>query len=245
MSKTKEQKDDPQEDVLRKPSEWTYNIILQTFCDFLTVAIHTILFTRDLYHPELFERARKYNTVVRRSRHPMLNDWIRDVIASVNEELKKCTINRVSIIILSADETPMERYVFDVSSFPNIPEQEHNIPISSTSATFTHSDLLEQFRATLIRIQQSATTLGKLPEDSTFTVAIELKEQEGKPAQYPDPWISAQPQQNVVQVNGDGESVRTRVTTKPLRNIEIGPIKIDAWIEESKAKGKLKEGERA
>ncbi|GAO49492.1 hypothetical protein G7K_3641-t1 [Saitoella complicata NRRL Y-17804] len=243
MSKTKEHKDDPQEVMLRKPSEWTHNIILQTFCDFLTVAIHTILFIRDLYPPELFERARKYNTVVRRSRHPMLNDWIRDVVTSVNEELKKCTVNRVSVIILSADETPMERFVFDVSSFPNIPEQEHNIPISSTSATFTQSDLLEQFRATLIRIQQSATTLGKLPEDCTFTVAIELKEHEDKPAQYPDPWIPAQPQQNGVQVNG--ESVRTRVTTKPLRNIEIGPIKIDAWIEESRAKGKLKEGERA
>ncbi|SLM40239.1 DNA-binding HORMA [Lasallia pustulata] len=44
-----------------KPTLDTYAAIVSTFSDFLTVAIHTILYERNIYPPTSFLSARKYN----------------------------------------------------------------------------------------------------------------------------------------------------------------------------------------
>lgn len=58
---------------------------LTTFA--VEVAIHTILYVRQVYPPELFVRRRKYDTPVFQSRHPDLNEYIATAVNSISEEL--------------------------------------------------------------------------------------------------------------------------------------------------------------
>jgi len=61
----------------------TYQSLLTTFSDFLTVAIHTILYERAIYPPSTFISTRKYNFPVRQNRHPRVCRLVRrgEVIA--------------------------------------------------------------------------------------------------------------------------------------------------------------------
>lgn len=67
----------------------TYQAVVLAFRDFLTVAIHTILYERDVYPRASFLKARKYNYPVRQSRHPKVCRWIQDAVAAVEVEMLK------------------------------------------------------------------------------------------------------------------------------------------------------------
>lgn len=51
------------------------------------VAIHTILYVRQVYPAELFIRRKKYDTPVFQSRHPALNAYVSGAVKAVGEEL--------------------------------------------------------------------------------------------------------------------------------------------------------------
>jgi hypothetical protein len=51
------------------------------------VAIHTILYVRQIYPADLFVRRKKYDTPVFRSRHPALNEYISGAVKAIGDEL--------------------------------------------------------------------------------------------------------------------------------------------------------------
>lgn len=51
------------------------------------VAIHTILYVRQVYPADLFVRRKKYETPVYQSRHPGLNEYIAGAIKAIGDEL--------------------------------------------------------------------------------------------------------------------------------------------------------------
>ena len=67
----------------------TYQAVVSAYCDFLTVAIHTILYERNIYLQTSFLKARKYNYPVRQSRHPKVCKWIQDAVVAVAGEMLK------------------------------------------------------------------------------------------------------------------------------------------------------------
>ena len=67
----------------------TYHAVVSAYSDFLTVAIHTILYERNIYPQASFIRARKYNYPVRQSRHPKVCKWVMDAVAAVEVEMLK------------------------------------------------------------------------------------------------------------------------------------------------------------
>ena len=67
----------------------TYQSVVSAYSDFLTVAIHTILYERNIYPQTSFIKARKYNYPVRQNRHPSLCKWIMDAVAAVEVEMLK------------------------------------------------------------------------------------------------------------------------------------------------------------
>jgi len=71
----------------------TYHAVVLAFSDFLTVAIHTILYERDIYPRESFLNARKYNYPVKQSRHPKVCKWVLDAVAAVEVEMLKVRAN--------------------------------------------------------------------------------------------------------------------------------------------------------
>jgi hypothetical protein len=67
----------------------TYRDLVGVFADFLIVAIHTILYERDIYPRASFLSARKYDFPVRQNRHPKVCKWIFDAVSAVETELLK------------------------------------------------------------------------------------------------------------------------------------------------------------
>ena len=67
----------------------SYEALVLSFTEFFTVAIHTILYERNIYPRTSFLNARKYNYPVRQSRHPQVCKWIQDAIAAVQNEMLK------------------------------------------------------------------------------------------------------------------------------------------------------------
>jgi mitotic spindle assembly checkpoint protein MAD2B len=216
----------------------TFQTFVGVFSDFLIVAIHTILYERDIYPRDSFLSAKKYNYSVRQSRHPKVCQWITDAVAAVQTELLKGTVDRVALVIYSAQDTPLERFVFDLSRFPFVPKEYHFTPMSRTTddgetvAVLPRVDLEEQMRATMSRLSSCGSTLKPLPESCTFTIAIELRDNTSPPIGHPQPWIPAQP--DLRNTNPDAAKKNSR--TMPIRAVSAGDMVFETWIEEAKAK---------
>lgn len=95
--------------------------LFNSFTSFLTVAIHTILYYRDIYPRQTFLSAKAFNLAVHQSRHPKVCAWINDAVDAVLTQLAKGAVDRVAVVIHSAPGTALERWMFDVSHFPSWP----------------------------------------------------------------------------------------------------------------------------
>jgi len=186
----------------------------------------------------------------------------------------QCTVASTSLIIHSPDSTLLERYLFSTTSFPRIPPSDHLTPFAPApeSATTTTppdiaappptttaptdptkekrfhpppaSNLPEQFRATLARLSTLHNDLAPLPRDCSFTVAIELRDEQGveAPIGNPQPWVAAEPGlQREREGGGDGERGKSGkdvggVKTTPVRSLEAGAFVMEVWVEEGRGK---------
>ena len=220
-------------------SKPTFRTLVTSFTDFLTVAIHTILYERNIYPQISFLSARKYNFAVRQNRHPKVCEWINDAVTAVETELLKGTVERVAVVIYDTSNTPLERFMFDVSRFPTVPASDLDTPLEraeadgETTAVLPLVDMEEQFRATMDKLSNCGSVLKSLPKGCTFTVAIELKNEGEAPISHPQPWMPVQP----TGLNGS-QSERQGTTTVPVRTVAAGDMIFETWIEESTDRSK-------
>ncbi|KAL8940446.1 MAG: hypothetical protein Q9216_002816 [Gyalolechia sp. 2 TL-2023] len=229
----------------------SYQALVSAFSDFLTVAIHTILYERDIYPRSSFLTARKYNWPVRQSRHPKVCKWIQDAVAAVEVEMLKCALSAVSLVIHAPPPSSavLERYLFSTAAFPSVPSSELLTPFADS--TPPAADLPEQFRATLARLSTLSSSLSPLPSDCSFTLVAELRDEGGvqPPLGPTTPWIAAEPglqKQRKTDEHVQDESEAGRRTkigkdlggfkTTPVRNLESGAFAMELWIEEGRAK---------
>ncbi|KAF3915255.1 hypothetical protein ABW20_dc0110510 [Dactylellina cionopaga] len=229
----------------------TYANLVASFSDLLLVSIHTILFEREIYPSSLFIAARKYNHPVRQARHPRVCQWIQDAVNACAEELLKCTVDLVCINIISPSNTPLERFVFDVSRFPVVAasdihspfvqvagEDYDGTPVVPDSQDFHQVDLEEQLRAILTKLSYSSVKLGKLPKDCTFSVSMELKKDSPAPEGNPPAWVAAEYQGNDKTRRPTTNSQRASETNRtiPVRSLAMGALSLETWIEEAEGK---------
>jgi mitotic spindle assembly checkpoint protein MAD2B len=162
-----------------------YQSLITTFTDFLVVAIHTILYERGLYPQETFLLTRAYNFPVRQNRHPEVCKWIMDAVTAIYAQLIKGTVSKVVFVIYSDQQEVMERFLFDVSAFPSVPEKERFTEFEGTTAEEGDDgkeefkvnliDIEEQLRATVRKLAYCGSKLKELPNDCSYTLAVELK----------------------------------------------------------------------
>jgi len=57
--------------------------LVEVLLEFLEALVHQVLFVRELYSPQLFERQRLYGIAVRRARHPDLAAYIASAVAGL------------------------------------------------------------------------------------------------------------------------------------------------------------------
>ena len=215
----------------------TLRIIIAAFTDFLTVAIHTVLYERAIYPPTSFLSARKYNFSVRQNRHPKVCEWVNDAVSAVETELLKGSVARVAIVIYTKDNMPVERFMLDVSRFPTVALADLDTPMERTAAngervpTLPRIDMEEQFRATLSRLASCSSALKPLPSGCIFNVAIELKEEGQPPLNHPQPWMPVQP------VQADIALGQVQKKAVPVRAVAAGEMLLECWIEEANRAG--------
>ncbi len=226
-----------------------FSSLVSSFTDFLTVAIHTILYERSIYPQSSFLTARKYNFPVRQSRHPKVCQWIQDAVAAAESEMLKCTVARVAIVIYSPLQQPLERFMFDLSKFPEIPLTEASTPFERTptrqnSGKALNVDMEEQFRAVMSKLSVCGGLLKPIPTGCSFTVAIELKDKVDPPMGHPQPWIPVQPSLQVRKSHQDHDDPKDRkgadlggAKVTPVRSVEAAELAFEMWIEEGRRQG--------
>lgn len=209
----------------------TFITFVTAFTDFLTVAIHTILYERGIYPKTSFISARKYNFAVRQSRHPKVCEWINDAVSAVEVELLKGSAERVAVVIYSKQNKPLERVVFDVSHFPVVPAGEHHTTLEAIEGSDTPVlpmvDLEEQLRATMSRLSTCGSNMKQLPAECTFTVAVELRPEGQAPLAHPQRWIPAEE-----SAEARDRSANLDKQIRPLRAVRAGNMVFETWIEE-------------
>lgn len=163
--------------------------LLSSFTTFLTLTLHTLLYHRALYPKTTFLTARALNLPVHQSRHPGLCTWINDAVASVAAQLRKGTVRRIAIAMHAAKTFDvLERWVFDVDLFPagwgDREEATYNPALvegGDDDGVVNWTDVNEALRGALRRVAQKAEMMPDLPEGSTFTVAVELRDDANAP----------------------------------------------------------------
>ncbi|KAH8593525.1 DNA-binding protein, partial [Bisporella sp. PMI_857] len=221
----------------------TYQALLTTFTDFLLVAFHTILYERKLYPQTTFLLTRAYNFPVRQNRHPLVCKWILDAVTAIQTQLLKGVVKRVIFVIYSQQNEVLERFLFDTSGFPMVPEKERFTEFASVETDaeeignelqISKIDIEEQLRATIRKLAYCGSKLGDLPDGCTYTVAVELKDEAEPPIGDPQPWIPSQPSLQTGE-KGKSETVGKDLRgtkTVPVRAVESGEFVFESWIEE-------------
>ncbi|KAF2667313.1 DNA-binding protein [Microthyrium microscopicum] len=230
----------------------TYVQLVAHFLDFLIICIHTILYERDVYPRESFVAIRRYNYPVRHSQVPEVKEWINEAIDSIEVEMKKGAVERVCLIIFSRFGDPLERFVFDLASFPTVTRRDWFVPFASTSpeerkrireAGLRTANMDQQFRAVMQKLQFMQRDLEPLPEHVSWTIAIEVKDEAEAPGPIENketPWIPVEPSLQKESAYGEvpayvGEDIGG-VKTTPLRHVEAGEMAFEMWVEEGAAK---------
>ncbi|CAF3510769.1 unnamed protein product [Fusarium graminearum] len=193
--------------------------LLSSFTTFLTLTLHTLLYHRGLYPATTFLTARALNLPVHQSRHPGLS------------------------IVMHAAKTfdVLERWVFDVETFPvgwgDREERNYNpvlVEGVDEEGGVNWTDVNEALRGALRRISHAAEMLSALPEGSTFTLAVELRDGASAPIGHPQHWIPSQPnlQPPTDTSLNQGSAIGGQNTT-PIRSVQAGPLFFECWIEQS------------
>jgi mitotic spindle assembly checkpoint protein MAD2B len=244
----------------------THSSLVNTFASFLTVVIHQVLSLRKIYPPVSFVSTRAYNYPVRQSRHPAVCEWVNDAVAMVRDQLEKNVLANIAVCIFECDQNNvLERWVIDLRSFPVVDRKEKDTPFarvedeeSESGANETplrrsvnRADLEAQFRAVLSRLSVSAAKLVPLPcgddaPELSFTVTMEVRDEADRPTgrrRLPEQgWIAAEPEAFESGSDEDethlidGHAARPQGKTMPIRRLEAGELRMEVWVEESKAK---------
>ncbi|KAJ3465977.1 hypothetical protein MRS44_006635 [Fusarium solani] len=230
------------------PSSQAANL-LSSFTTFLTLTLHTLLYHRALYPAATFLTARALNLPVHQSRHPGLCTWINDSVAAVSAQLRKGTVRRIAITMHAAKSFDvLERWVFDVEAFPAWgdagmeEEQEEEaflaagIEAEEEDESVNWTDVNEALRGALRRVAHAAEMMPPLPAGSTFTLAVELRDEAAAPISHPQHWIPSQPnlQPPTETSLNQGSSLGGQNTT-PIRSVQAGPLFFECWIEQSES----------
>ena len=244
----------------------TQSALITTLTSFLTVSIHHLLFLRRIYPPVSFLSSRAYNYPVRQNRHPVVCEWVQSAIDAIRDQLEKGTVEKVAMCIFECDTNEvLERWTFDLKALPVVDREEMETvfesrnegadggeerPNNGLRQKLNVADLEAQFRAVLSRLNAAAGKMTALPEDRvySFTMTIEVKENADRPvgrlgkeerkwvAAEPEPFVNDEGGSDNQRNNNEGRGREQDGKTVPVRRLEAGELRMEVWIEESRAK---------
>ena len=82
--------------------------------EFLEVAVHNVLYVRNIYPSSIFVRRKKYGVPVQMSTHPYLNEYITECLKTIRDLLQKNEVRKVTVTFFNESQRAIERFVFDI-----------------------------------------------------------------------------------------------------------------------------------
>ncbi|KAI9512544.1 DNA-binding protein [Russula earlei] len=225
----------------------TFNQAVRGITEFIEVAVHTILYVRQVYPADIFVRRKKYETPVYQSRHPGLNEYISGAVKAIGDELVLGDVEKVVVVIKDKDEVALERFIFSIQTMIAIESFNKNTSVEGAMAT---TALGQYFRSFMVKLSMIESQLAELPRDGVrsysyginnaradssggeITFAIVLELQEGKvPSAMPDkddppPWLPA-----VTQHTTSGASEKAELHM--VRAVDTGVVNLSLAVQES------------
>ncbi|KAH1175876.1 hypothetical protein KIL84_022401 [Mauremys mutica] len=141
-------------------------VVADVLSEFLEVAVHLILYVREVYPIGIFQKRKKYNVPVQMSCHPELNQYIQDTLHCVKPLLEKNDVEKVVVVILDKEHHPVERFVFEITQ----------PPLLSISSDSLLSHVEQLLRAFILKISVCDAVLDNNPPGCTFTVLVHTRE---------------------------------------------------------------------
>ncbi|KAL0576803.1 hypothetical protein V5O48_005173 [Marasmius crinis-equi] len=209
----------------------TYKQTAYAITEFIEIAIHTILYVRQVYPADLFVRRKKYDTPVFQARHPALNEYISDAVKAIREEVIHGNVDKVIVVIKDKDQLALERFIFSLDTMIQIQAFDKD---TSVEDAMSPQALGQYFRSFLVKLNFVEAQLGQmyLGDDVSFAIMLELKEnKEPTPrnAKEPAPWIPADTQHTTAGASEDAE-------LHMIRAVNTGIINLSLTVQESDVK---------
>jgi mitotic spindle assembly checkpoint protein MAD2B len=191
----------------------------------LIVAIHQILYERNIYPPTTFITARKYGLPVQQIRHPDLCDYINHKTTAVHRAILSGTVKRISVVIFVQD-LPREQFVFDITKLSQRrlamagkqTELEEHLPLV---------DAAEQLRAVLGKLRDHCVALEALDEQGTFRIVMDTDKDSALGAGDILEWKTI-PKTGTVENCCSGEHALNNVK---IWSVEAGALAFELWYE--------------
>ena len=130
-------------------------------CDFLSAAIHLILYARRVYPRDIFERRRHLDVTVFRSRHKELNEHVALVVRGARGLLERGEADALVVAILGSRGEALERFRFELR-------------LASDGRVVDVPALLAQLRGFLLKLHVCDSLLAPLPADQELSFTTEL-----------------------------------------------------------------------
>uniref|UniRef100_A0A8C1ZMX6 Mitotic spindle assembly checkpoint protein MAD2B n=2 Tax=Cyprinus carpio TaxID=7962 RepID=A0A8C1ZMX6_CYPCA len=148
-------------------------VVADILCEFLEVAIHLILYVREIYPSGIFQKRKKYNVPVQMSCHPELNQYIQDTLHCVKPLIQKNEAEKVVMVIMDKEHHPVERFVFEISQ-PPLLSIRWKLYIFLICTLLSHVEQL--LRAMILKISVCDAVLDNNPPGCTFTLLVHTRE---------------------------------------------------------------------
>ncbi|KAH9486521.1 Mitotic spindle assembly checkpoint protein MAD2B [Psilocybe cubensis] len=206
----------------------TFNQTVHAIAEFIEVAIHTILYVRQVYPAEIFVRRKKYETPVFQSRHPALNDYITGAVKAIADELVHGKIDKVVVVLKDKEQIALERYIFSIETMIQIEGFNKDVGVEDA---MTPSSLMQYFRSFLIKLNMIEAQIGQMHmgDDLSFAIILELKDDAAPThsnTKDPPPWIPA-----VTQHTTSGTTKQAELNM--IRAVNTGIINLSLAVQES------------
>ncbi|XP_028401792.1 mitotic spindle assembly checkpoint protein MAD2B-like isoform X2 [Dendronephthya gigantea] len=207
----------------QEPETTGGTVAANLLCEFLEVAIHLILYIREIYPAGIFEKRKKYNVPVQMSCHPELNQYIQNVLKTLRPCLEKGEVEKICVVIIDKEFHPLEKFVFEIQ----IPSEFASL--RTDDKYFFHIE--SALRAFLLKISVCDAMLKPNPPDCRFSLLVYTKqsavlrvEDEDKTQAFP--WMNVE----------KNETEMKSSSIIPLKSTSSEILKMQLFVEESEKK---------
>jgi len=204
--------------------------VLDTFIEFLIVAIHQILYERSIYLPRTFTAVEIYRLPVQQSRHPGLCAYINHAATVIRDAILSGMIKRISVVIFVQD-LPCEQFVFDISRLSQ-KRLDTAGKQSELEETFSVVDAEEQLRAVLSKLIYYCISLEALDEHRTFNTVIEPDDASALDPDVRRQWVDIPN----IYTEDDLQSREQVSNDVKIWSVKAGALAFEVWYKSARTK---------